>query len=194
MEKHRCNNTSKWEKLEQYIQEKYIPRETFAPTDLTIPSTNPNVVGKLKKMPRGSIYPMEMEHQKRPLPTVHKTYKGDSNQSYSRETFYEMLVRIMKENNLNFDDLFTSTVDKEEILKLKEDIDYRPSKQTIMFLCFKLKLNIDIALDFLSKLGYGLSYQKKQDVILRYFLENEEYDIEKVNQALLDYGYSILFK
>ena len=54
-------------------------------------------------------------------------------------------------------------------------------------------LKIDEALDLLSRAGYTLSNSSKFDLIVKYFLEKEEYDIDVLNQILYDYGLDTLY-
>jgi hypothetical protein len=49
-------------------------------------------------------------------------------------------------------------------------------------------LDLDDTRDLLARAGYALSPCSKQDVIVQYFIENEEYNIYDINVALFEHG------
>ena len=51
-------------------------------------------------------------------------------------------------------------------------------------MCIGLKLNIDDTLDLLAKAGYTLSNSIKRDLVVRYFIENEIYNVDEMNLVL----------
>lgn len=194
MEKHIELNTSKWQELDQYILEKYIPRSAFAPKDFTRPSSNVSTAGRLKKMPRGTMAPLEMERHERPLFKNERKEEGVSKYPIFN-SFKEMLKHFLTEKNIDRMELGNLLrIDSNTLSNLENDEDYKPKKEILVLLCFGLKLKVEQALDFLSKKGYSLSYGIKKDVIIRYFLEKENYNIDEVNLALKDYGFSKLFE
>jgi len=59
-----------------------------------------------------------------------------------------------------------------------------PTKRTVIRLGFSLKLPKDKMLILLKSSGYFLGINSKTDIILRWCLENEFYDIGKINVFL----------
>ena len=59
-----------------------------------------------------------------------------------------------------------------------------PTKRTVIRLGFSLKLPKDKMLVLLKSSGYFLGINSKTDIILRWCLENEFYDIGKINVFL----------
>ena len=55
-----------------------------------------------------------------------------------------------------------------------------------------LSLSAKEAESLLDKAGYSLSYSSVTDVIVRYFLDNRQWDIDLVNQALYEYDQPLL--
>ena len=56
----------------------------------------------------------------------------------------------------------------------------------MLALCIGLRLNIYEADDFVMKAGYSFSVGNKHDYIVRYFIENEIYDVYKINEILIN--------
>lgn len=63
---------------------------------------------------------------------------------------------------------------------------YNLSKNNIVKLCLALELNIEETNKVLESAGYTLSTNKVFDLILRYFIEREEYDLDIINEKLYD--------
>ena len=82
-------------------------------------------------------------------------------------------------------------ISKQTFSKLRKDIDYHPKRDTAIQLCFGLKLNLDQALDLLAKAGFTLSNSSKRDLVVKYFLENEIYDINEINYVLYEFKLEI---
>jgi len=70
--------------------------------------------------------------------------------------------------------------------------DYRPNKNTAIALCVALELELPDFLRTLEKAGYTLSYSVLFDVIIRYFVENGNYDIFTINEMLFKYDQALL--
>ena len=84
-------------------------------------------------------------------------------------------------------------IDRRLFSKIRSNENFKPSKKTAICLCFGLELNLDEALGLLAKAGYTLSHSSRFDLIIEYFLKEEEYDLDMLNQVLYDYGEDILY-
>ena len=62
----------------------------------------------------------------------------------------------------------------------------------MLALAIALSLNLDETAELLKKAGYALSPGEKQDVIVKYFIEKEVYDINVINIALQSYDQPLL--
>lgn len=84
-----------------------------------------------------------------------------------------------------------ANVDRRVFSKLKNK-KYKPSKYTAIAFCIALELNLEETLSLLETLGYTLSKSNKFDLIIRYFITNENYDVFEINSVLFQYDEHLL--
>lgn len=84
-------------------------------------------------------------------------------------------------------------MDRRLFSKIRLDVNFKPSRKTAICICFGLMLNLDETIDLLKKAGYVLSHSSKADLIIEYFIEKKEYDLNILNQVLYEYGEPTLY-
>lgn len=109
------------------------------------------------------------------------------------ESFSDSVFRIIREKDLNETDVYkTAGIDRRLFSKIRSDSDYRPSKNTVLALAVALQLDIDETEELLNKAGFALSYSNKADLIVRFFIEQEVFDLSLIDEALLRYDQKTL--
>ena len=83
-------------------------------------------------------------------------------------------------------------VDRRLFSKIVSDRTYKPAKDTCIAFALALQLPLDDANDLLSRAGYTLSHSSKRDVIIEYFIREQVYNLNDINDVLYRLGQKVL--
>lgn len=116
-------------------------------------------------------------------------------QSEQIETFSQALIRIVHEKEFTEPEVYNRVfMDRKLFNKIRNTPEYQPSKRTALLLALALKLDLEQTQDFIGKAGFQLVDWNKGDVILKYFIENENYDVFEINEMLAEFKMPLLFR
>lgn len=164
-------------RLDAYIEEQYVPEGTQEKKVKIVKGGLPPIVGVavLAWHPPTEVIRELLEEKE--------------------DTFSERLLALIRGKHLRASDVYRKAgLTKALFSKIRHDVDYKPSKDTVLCLIFALALTADEADDLLRRAGYSFSPSQVRDIIIQYFVKEGILDIDALDEVLFDRHLKTLHK
>ena len=109
------------------------------------------------------------------------------------KTFAEQLLTLMEQKGKTPSEIYAKAgITKQHFSKIKNNTDYKPTKETALAFAVVLHLSIDETKDLIGRAGFTLSPSSKRDLIVEYFIKEKIYDMDELNYNLDVRGFGTL--
>ncbi len=107
--------------------------------------------------------------------------------------FTETLLKLIDKTGKKDSEIYKkANLSKQHFSKIRNNPDYKPTKQTAIALALALELDLEGTRDLIGRAGYALNNSSKFDLIIRYFIEQKNYNVVQINMALYEFDQSLL--
>ena len=107
--------------------------------------------------------------------------------------FTETLLKLIDQTGKKDSEVYKkANISKQHFSKIRNNPNYKPTKPTAIALALALELDLDAAKDLIGRAGYALTNSSKFDLIIRYFIEQGNYNVIEINMALYEFDQMLL--
>ena len=107
--------------------------------------------------------------------------------------FTETLLKLIDQTGKKDSEIYKKALlTKQHFSKIRNNPNYKPTKPTAIALALALELDLEATKDLIGRAGYALTNSSKFDLIIRYFIEQGNYNVVEINIALYEFDQSLL--
>ena len=102
--------------------------------------------------------------------------------------FTETLLKLIDKSGKKDSEIYKKALlTKQHFSKIRNNPNYKPTKPTAIALALALELDLEATKDLIGRAGYALTNSSKFDLIIRYFIEQGNYNVVEINIALYEF-------
>lgn len=110
------------------------------------------------------------------------------NRNKTENKFQTILFKYIDEKGLKDSDVYNKVhIDRRLFSKIRSNVNYHPSKETVILLGISLKLNENEIEELLESASYSLPKNNYYDLIIRFCFKEQIYDLKTINDFLDEY-------
>ena len=107
--------------------------------------------------------------------------------------FTETLLKLIDKAGKKDSEVYKrANLSKQHFSKIRNNPNYKPTKPTAIALALALELDLDATKDLIGRAGYALTNSSKFDLIIRFFIEQGNYNVVEINIALYEFDQTLL--
>ena len=107
--------------------------------------------------------------------------------------FTETLLNMIDKTGKKDSEIYKkANISKQHFSKIRNNPNYKPTKPTALALALALELSLEDTKDLIGRAGYALTNSSKFDLIIRYFIEQGNYNVVEINIALYEFDQALL--
>jgi len=107
--------------------------------------------------------------------------------------FTETLLKLIDQTGKKDSEIYKKALlTKQHFSKIRNNPNYKPTKPTAIALALALELDLEGTKDLIGRAGYALTNSSKFDLIIRYFIEQGNYNVVEINIALYEFDQPLL--
>jgi O-acetyl-ADP-ribose deacetylase (regulator of RNase III) len=107
--------------------------------------------------------------------------------------FTETLLNLIDKTGKKDSEIYKkANISKQHFSKIRNNPNYKPTKPTALALALALELSLEDTKDLIGRAGYALTNSSKFDLIIRYYIEQGNYNVVEINIALYEFDQALL--
>lgn len=128
-----------------------------------------------------------------PMPYASKAMSLEDMLKQANAGFTETLLKLIDQTGKKDSEVYKkANISKQHFSKIRNNPNYKPTKPTAIALALALELDLDATKDLIGRAGYALTNSSKFDLIIRYFIEQGNYNVVEINLALYEFDQNLL--
>lgn len=102
--------------------------------------------------------------------------------------FSETLLKLIDKSGKKDSVIYNrANVSRQHFSKIRNNPNYKPTKATAVAFAVALELDLEQTQDLIGRAGYALTNSSKFDVIIKYFIEQGNYNMMEINTTLFEF-------